>query len=325
MIRRSPAENYYKYLITHPDLYDNAYIQQVATALSLDYLGDWYLQWLRDHVVPPTPFYPEDLRHKPSQRFLLKEMLSKVFNPCDDMRAAMRILQRPRAREVVETMVLSGAPDEPIALALDVRLKFRTTAFSVQLFRHYFWDITLLDSTEMRALLDLRYHRLMGDKDPAIQAQYAALQRARYRDPRVVAARLPSTPLSSLLAQVEAGVMPKTVDLAKIVDATRTLAALRAWDSTMQGGPTGAQMAIGYSTVADIMNRIHETVVKPEEQLRADLQKIALATSPTKIPTIQQLTDGKHTTNIHPEPKSEVIEVDSEGVGDDFGEENVIP
>lgn len=325
MIRRSPAENYYKYLVTHPDLYDNAYIKQVANALSLDFLGDWYLQYLRDQVVPPTPFYPENLRHKASQRFLVKEMLSKVYNPCDDMRAALRILQRPRIREVVETMVLSGAPDDSIVMALDVRMRFHVTAFAVQLFRHYFWDVSLLDSTEMRALLDLRHHGLLGDKDPTVAAQYAALRHARYRDPRVVAARLPVSPLAAMLAQVEAGVMPKNVDLAKIVEQTRLVASLRAWDSVMQGGPTGAQTAMGYSTVADIMNRIHETVVKPEEQLRADLQKISLATTPNKIPTLQQLTDGNHTTNVHPDPKPEVVDVDGERVDEDFGDEDVIP
>lgn len=321
MIRRSPAEYYFKYLVVHPQCYDDAFIKNVARELGIDHLGPWYVTWLREGLRPPSPFYPEDARHVKSQRFLLREGLERVFNPTKDMDQALRILSRPRWREVVETMLLSRAPLEAVVHALRVRHKASVSEEAVRLFKHYFWNIDLLDSVEMRALLDMRHHGLLADDDAAVQKQYGSIKRMRHSDPRVVAARLPTSPLTAALAQMELGVLPKRVDLASVIERTMEVAALRTFEAAAIGGPQGAQMGQGFALIFDVMNRLKSTIVNPEDKLREDLKKISLATTPREVPTLSQLTDGKHTTNVHPEPKAEtVLEAeftDGDGVDDD--------
>ncbi len=305
MIQRSPAERYFKYLIAHPSCYDNRYIEGVAKTLSLDYLGESYLQAVRGRIRPPVPFLPEDRQHRASQRFLTKELLDKAFNPDADMTLALKILQTPRLRELVETMVISGAPDAAITMALKARYHKRYTESSVRYFKHYFWDISHLDTTQVRTLLELRFNGALRNATGPEAAQYAVANKLRHTDPRVVASRMPVSPLTALLAQMQLGILPKDVDLAKVVETTRMAATLRTMEATLQGGPAGVQMAQGFAIVADVMTRLMDSVVRPDEQLRKDLQKITVATTPGKLPLLAKLSGGHHTVSLQPEPKTE--------------------
>jgi hypothetical protein len=304
MIKHSPAENYLKYLLSHPGCYDDLYIKDVARELGLDVLGDWYLQWLRQRVKPPTPFYPEE-NHKASNAFMQREQLTYAFLPDTAMNQAMRILQRPRARETLETMVLSGAGDEPTALAIVRRHKMLCLPLAVARYRHYFWNIELLDSTQMRALLDFRNSDVLEHPDKAIKNQFASLNRMRHADPRVIAARLPQSPVTGLIAQMSAGVMPKRMDVVSVLDTAWSQCVVRVAQHTGNGSPNDALMAAQYANTAEAITRLKATLGNPEEQLRNDLNRISVATTPHQVPTIRQLSDGKHTTNLQPEPKEE--------------------
>lgn len=309
MIRHSPAENYFRYLVAHPRTFDNQYIKDIAAELNLDYLGDWYIQWLRDRIIPPKPFCPDDETHRASYRFLQHEGLLNAFFPDRGYREALRILSRPRWRELTETMILAGAPEDVIVHALRVRMKASVSDIGIRRFRHYFWNVDLLDSMEMRALLDLRHSGALASEDAATQRQHATLRAFRHTDPRVVAARLPSSPLSGLVAQMEMGVLPRKIDMGEVVERTMEAALVRTYASVTSGGPAGAQIGQGFAVIADIMGRLKQTVVNPEEKLREDLRKISVATTPNKVQTLKQLTGGNHTTNVHPDP----VEVETTG------------
>ncbi len=312
MIKHSPAENYLKYLFAHPGCYDDLYIKDVARALGLDFLGDWYLQWLRQRVRPPTPFYPEE-NHKASNVFMLREQLTYAFLPDAAMNQAIRILQRPRARETLETMVLSGAGDDSIATALVRRHKLQCSELTVARYRHYFWNVELLDRTQMRAFLDFRNIDVLESPSKDVKNQYASLNRMRHSDPRAIAARLPQSPVASLVAQMSAGVVPKRMDLNAVLDTAMTQAVIRVAQYTGDGGPNDAMMALQYANVAEAVKRLKESMGDPEEALREDLNRISVATTPHKVPTIHQLSDGKHTTNLQPEPKEEEHNDDNDG------------
>lgn len=315
MIRRSPAENYFRYLVAHPSCYENKYIEDIAAELKLDYLGDWYIQWLRDRIVPPKPFYPENETHTESFRFMKREGLLKAFQPDRYYKEALRILARPRWRELVESMILSGAPNDVVAHAVRVRMKESMAETSIKIYKHFFWNIDLLESIEMRALLELRHSGLLAKTGDTEQKQHLALRAFRHTDPRVVAARLPASPLAGLVAQMELGVMPRKVDMGEVVTRTMEAALLRTFASVHSGGPMNAQMGQGYAVIADIMGRLKQTVVNPEDALREDLKKIGVATTPHKVPTVHQLTGGNYTTNVHPEP----VEVETTGEEVDDG------
>jgi hypothetical protein len=303
MIRRSPSEYYIKYLVVHPDGYDNDRIRSICTRLDIEILGNWYLDQLRSTVRPPSPFFPQDPSHWPSQKFIQRECLRSIFAPNESMLKAQQILEKPRLRELVEVMVLSGAPSEAISRALAVRARYICDEHAITLYRHYFWDIDLLDSNEMRAFLKLRLDAVAGSNDPEIKAQYTHLTKSRYTDPRVVAARLPTSPLSALLSQVQMGVLPKGVHLQDVLESVRFMASLRALEASTVGGPQGAGDGQGYMVTADIANRLLETIVKPEDQLRKDLMNISLKLSGKTVPVIAELTGGRHTVDLQPEPK----------------------
>lgn len=304
MIRRSPSEYYIKYLVVHPDGYDNERIRSICSKLDIEILGAWYLDQLRAEARPPTPFLPQDPGHQPSQKFIQRECLRSIFAPDESMLKAQQILEKPRLRELVEVMTLSGAPSEAIAKALAMRIRYRCDPSTITLYRHYFWDIDLLDSYEMRAFLALRLERVAGNADPEVKAQYFHLHKMRFTDPRVVAARLPTSPLSALMAQVQMGVMPKGLQLQDVLESVRFMSSLRALEASTLGGPQGAGDGQGYMVTADIANRLLETIVKPEDQLRKDLMNISLKLSGRTVPAVAELTGGRHTIDLQPEPKS---------------------
>jgi hypothetical protein len=320
MIRHSPAENYFKYLVIHPECYTDGHIKDVAIELGLDYIGDWYIQWLRHRMRPPVPFYPEDQCHAKSYQYLLRESLVQAFLPGKSMEKANRILSRPRWRELVETLLIAQAPFEAVVHALRVRHRFIADADAIRLYRFFYWNIDLLDSTQLRSLLELRYtggfHSSGEDRE--MLAQFPALSKNRHNDPRVIAARLPASPISSVIAQLGLGVMPKRLNLENVVQATMITSTLKTLEGTIMGGQNGAQISQGYGAVAETMSRLKEAVVNPETNLREDLKRITVATTPNVVPTLRQLTAGNHTVNVQPDPKPE------EDILDDLDEEDVI-
>jgi hypothetical protein len=313
MIKHSPAERYLKALIVHPATYDNQYIKDIARELSLDVLGDWYLTQLRSRMKPPKLFYPEDPGHVASQRYLLQEQLEYVFQQDEHMKKATRLLCRPRARELAETMILGGAPDHAVAASLGKRFQFRCEPLAITRFRYYYWDISLLDSVEMRALLDLRHQDLLNVGDKDIQAQYPALHRQRYTDPRVVAAKLPHSPLMGLIAQTHLGFAVKKTDISELASSAKVSAIRRVSEYLELGGPQNIQMANTLAITAEILGRIEKEVSNPEDQLRSDLQRIAIATTPNVVPTLAALSDGNHTTDLGVKPEVQ----DAEFIDDD--------
>jgi len=92
------------------------------------------------------------------------------------------------------------------------------------------------------------------------------------------------------------------------LEGVRAVAALRAYESSVIGGPQGAGQGQGFMAMSDTAHRMLETVVKPEDQLRKDLLNIALKTSEAKVPVLHQLTAGAHTVDLAPEPKSAAVD-----------------
>lgn len=242
----------------------------------------------------------------------------KVFRPTPAMKRAYKILAKPRLRELVETLLISHAPFEVVVHGLHVRHNFQSDEETIRLFKHFFWDIDLLDSMEMRALLEMRYSGVLeGGNDKEKLVQYPFLTRMRHGDPRIVAAKLPSSPLASMLTQMQMGVMPKSIPTAEIVQSTLDMANYRAWEAVHYGGPAGAQMGQGFTAIAEGMGRLKELVVNPETGLREDLRKIGVATTTITVPTLHQLSAGNHTVNVHPDARVDAIEVEGESVDDD--------
>jgi hypothetical protein len=306
MLLRSPAECYYRYLVIHPDGYDNPTIQKMVGEMGIDWISDGYVNKLRDRAQLPDPFHAWDDSHGPSYTYLCNQKLLYFFFPDPDMETATAILDQPRAREFIETMLLSHAPPEAIAKTV-TRNGVPCTRTAVERYAQHFWNVGLLDSTQMKILLQWRFERISSTVSRTAEGElevdsglYAAGKKASYQDPRRLAADLPFSPFAALLVQMRMGVMPEKIDVATRMTAVRDMATVRALETLHFATPGDANRALSYVTAAKIMQELLETVQKPDEQLREQLSAIALRTDDRPVPSIHQLSAGRHTVDLQP-------------------------
>lgn len=319
MIRRSPAEAYLRYLVLHPKKYTNAQIIEICQFAQVDYLGPWYLDRLRAQLTPPKPFFPFDPDHPASRNFLLRNSLAPLFTPDDAGRKAFKILELPRVKEFVEASLISNAPVNAIAYMATRQHRFVCSPQVIDRFAAFFWDLTLVDSSELRGILQLRYAQLENHADADIKKHYDLMKRAYYQDARKKAADLPFSPLSAMLAQMQMGILPSKLDVAKIMDQARGYAASRVAEATLMAGRGDSVNALNYAIVTEKMTNVLKDMVSPDEDLQKQLASIALRTADDAIPTIHALSAGKGTFTTDTGPKEIAHElpadVDDEGAG----------
>lgn len=324
MIRRSPAEAYLQYLVLHPKKYTDAQIKDICLFAQVDYLGEWYLKRLRASLTPPKPFFPFDPHHQASRNFLLRNKLAPLFTPDDAGRKAFKILELPRVKEFVEAMLISSAPSNAIAYTVQRRHRFVCTPAVIDRYQAFFWDLTVLDSSELRALLQLRFAQLETHPDTEIKAQYELMKRAYYTDARKAAADLPFSPLTAMLSQMKMGLMPSNLDVAMVVTQAQKFAAVRTAESLLNNGKGDSVNALNFSIVTEKMTSVLKEMAKPDEDLQKQLSSIALRTSDDAIPTIHALTmgGGSFTTDTGPKESAHELpaDVDDGEPGDGNGE-----
>jgi hypothetical protein len=300
---RSPAEFYLKYLIVRAANPSFETIGNIFDELELDIVGEDYFKRVLERTVKPTPFHPKDKLHTRSQRFILKEGIHDIFFPDEHMRMALKVLETARAKEFVEAMILSHAPDIAIADGVSSYRGLPCSSKAIQHYKHYFWNIELLDATQMRALLNYRQEVVGSEGENASKedkALHRAAKRASYLDPRRLAADLPWSPMTALMSQMRMGTMPGKLELATILEMARTFSSIRAAEASLYGSKDDSYKAMNFSIVAKNMTDILEKVVKPDENLQEDLRRIALRNDERSVPSIFELSDGKHTVDLQP-------------------------
>lgn len=311
MIRRSPCEYYTKFLILQSVKYTDPQVKELLLDAQLDYISGTYMKKLREQCQPPEPFFPNNRSHRRSRNFLVSEGVEDLFDNTPDVKTAKLILKTPRAKELVEAMTLTHAPERAIALALSRQRQAVFTENSIKAYQRYFWNIELVDSTEMRALLMHRANTAELSSDPEVQALAKPFRSASYTDPRRVAAQMSHSPLGARLAQMRMGFMPNTDELAKIVEQARLTMLARALEVATTGGLNDAHQALEYSLAAEKMGNVLEQIVRPDEELRTQLSAIALKTNaPNKAPSLKQLSGGSHTTDLLPGAKTDARKTD---------------
>jgi hypothetical protein len=311
VIRRSPVEYFLKYLIV--DNQSNAEIQETLFEMGLDDLGEYYIDRLRKKLNPPKVFHPKDKLHFKSQRFLMKEGIQDLFFPDNDTATAYRILDMPRLKEFVESMLIVYAPIEAIAHSLTRHRGFRSTARAVELYKMFFWNVDLLDSVQMRALLKMRPGAAAAHPSTDVQRQAQALQQASWNDPRRSAAEMPFSPLSSTMAQMRMGMMPAEVNLPRILERSREMAAMTSYEAMCTNGSKDHMKARDLAEIVKSYTDVLETIVKPDENMREQLSAIAMKTEEKQVPFLGELSKGRHTVDMQPQPQSKAQEIDDDG------------
>lgn len=315
MIRRSPCERYIKFLLSHPNAFSIEDICNKLQEMGLDYASEWYLERLKKRLHVPSPFFPFDKTHLPSQRFLVKEQLKGFFFPDDDEKVAHDLVKMPRVKELIETMTLA---EEPLIVTSQMlqRQGKKCSVTALKRYCAFYWDLALVDSVEVHALLRLRVERLVIRADgeevhPYDRLQHEALKKASYKDPRRLVTDMPITPLAGLINRMRMGYMPSSVDLGRLAQATRMMSVVRAFSESMSGAPDSAARARDFSVVARVMTEIITEMGSPDLDLKKELQQLALQTEDIRPPTIHQLSGGHHTVDLQPmTTDKEIIDVE---------------
>lgn len=324
MFRRSPCDLYLKYLIVHPDHLTDEAIERRTVAEQLDSGGRAYLVRLRPTCVPPYPFRPLDKFHNPSHRFLAKHGIHRLFFPDKHVEAAFRVLHTPRAKEFVEAMILAEAPPIRIGQETTRRFDVACTTEGIVSYKRFFWDIDKLDTTERRTLIRMRAFPVekLDEallEDPMVRLReetYAtALEKAHYKDPRRIAADLPSSPISSVIVQIYMGAEPSELDIGLLLNDTRRLAVLRANEEARGNMPGSAKRFRDWVAGLKDLKEIMEDSATPAEELEKHIQTLRLKTRRSSAPVLHQLTDGRHTVDLQPQPVHEEEDDDESDSG----------
>lgn len=298
---RSPSERYIKYLLLRSNKHTEEQIVEICNDLELFYVDRIYLTRLRMRCIPPTPFRPSDRHHAASRRFLNKEGVLELFQQDDDTKRALRLVALPRVKEFVEAMLLTHAPALAISSAVQRDFNFYCPVQTIERYQRIFWDINALNTTQLRTLINARLEPMADENAPKEAREHArALKKASYLDARKLAADLPYSPMTALITQMRMGLQPGKLELAKTMMMVQAMAAVRTLEATMYGSPQDANKALNFSIVVRNMSEALESVVKPDEALREQLQQIALRTETTQLPSIHQLSAGKHTVDLQP-------------------------
>lgn len=315
MLQRSPCELYIKYLMLLPENLSDEAIVSLLRAQRLDWIGADYLQGLRARLRPPSGFRPTDRLHNASQTFLLKTGVQDLFRKTPSVVAALKVLERPRVKEFIESMTISGAPVPSIALSIEKQWNRPFGVAALQAYIKYFWNLEYLESAEVKILLYQRFHG--GHLGPLAKGAELAYK----TDPRKTATELPHSPISAMLAQLRLGFMPRTEDLKNVLEHARAAAALRTYEASMAGGPFSSKTSYEYTATVEKLGQILEQIVNPDDQLHEHLRAIRLRVN--QVPQAKglfELSSGNHSAEVEVRSSETasseaVLDVDDEDPG----------
>jgi len=301
MIRHSPCERYIRYLLLDNPERDNAEIRGILEAQGLDCLGDAYLNGLRQQFnALPDGFNPRSRRHCDSFNLVRDAGVLELFQGDPREMAPMySILDNARAKEFIEVALIFEAPAN--AIADQLRRYYYVpdaTPAAVERYRWFYWDVRLVDTTELRGIIKLRYLRAKESSNKEIELQGKALSSSLYSDPRWIAANTPRSHFSALLGQISLGMMPANIDISTAMSYSRAMMILRVYEESISRVPDADRRALNWTHSIKMLGELNEQKERPEDSLRAQLEAITLRTDTQKMPYVLAVSNGEHTVDL---------------------------
>ncbi len=289
---KSPAHFYIKVLFACEGLS----VEEVHERLleeNLDPVNIPYLQRVRKSMVIPEPFYAYDVTHLPSLAFVQDHGLFRFLKRDKEIQMAKSILGLPRCKEWLETMLIMRAPVSALAPAVQRTWGFKCTPLGVELYSHYFFNIDLLDSTQLRLLMALRFDQPSEENDGVFKEKKKLLDRFYHKDSRKLAAEMPATKTSILLLQQRLGVLPSKAEPATQFMAAQEQLSVRMLESLNGDSLADSQKALNYAHAARLMQELIDVVVKPEDAMKNELRKITLKTDQKECKSVYELGEAR--------------------------------
>lgn len=290
LLRQVPCQRYLLYLLARGTRLPE--IGERCESLRLIYGGEDFLQALHLSLELPDPFRPNSRTHEPSQTWLKEHGIAALFpSPWPaPAEAAFRLIQKPRAKEALETLLLAGSSREGIVLTLR-RLGIQTSEETLLWAERLFWDISAMEVTELRAVLQMRAPSLAQ----VFANPYLAkkVERAMYRDPRLLLADVPKGPAAVLVAQTLLGVPQQKMNLEAFYQMMLEAISLRAMEAIYANGKDASFELLNYTSAAKAIADIKERLVKPDKQAQEGIQRATIVYRQQRQNS-PALTEGNH-------------------------------
>jgi len=165
-MNKHPATYFIKYIIlAYPSYTDDDVLKIIRDWGFLDPKEMSFFALLKNDLEPPTDFDPTNILHRPSMKFLRSEKVYEMFMPNAEMHDAWAILADPEKRLLAEHLLLSRLDLTMACKKINQEQNLDFTVRALELFKHYFWNISLLTFDEWGRYLYGRcslYERYMG-------------------------------------------------------------------------------------------------------------------------------------------------------------------
>ena len=294
----SPAARFIAHLILQG--HDDDKARSLLRELALDEGDAGYIARFRRELALPKTVKNHSQENGRSREIIESLGLVPLIDQTVDAHRAMDILKDRRARELAETLIISGAPEKAIAGALR-RIQPRFEQSAVSLFQKCFFDVSGLTRGDLRVVLELRVNREVAAAAEESAIAAAAVQRRWRSDPRRVALELPQGAPFAQVGLLAAGLDVQNPDPAPLLRRIRDRAILRAMDRVHRPNRRDALTGLTYLELALRTTDLIERVQDPQVGLLDQLRRVVLKSAEQPVPTLHELAgDGQYTTEVAP-------------------------
>lgn len=271
---RHPSEFWIRFLLSRRQ-HSFTEIAGLCEMAGLGGVTQEYLEQLQDELEAelPVPFKPRDRRHKASQACLRKQGIYEAWHRTRAMKDAIALLSDNQIRALVETFLLS--PLKPHQIIVKVRQATGTELKedTLDLFRRYYWNTTLLSMEEWTEFI----HQRRVSHQEWLQLAVTA------RGPQGVQLLLWRTGTGAL----------RHLDAGKIFTDLRNIAYVKAKELEFQ--PAGKDHSTALKNYVQAATSAQQEVTSSAAAMQDVLdsfQAFKMRTSEEKVPSIMELEGG---------------------------------
>jgi hypothetical protein len=305
--RRSPCETYIKYLLLHPEKFTTDVIMEQLQLLHLDFLQPEYIERLRRSLRPPKDFRTDDQLHRVSVNYMHKQGVYRLFFEDNQTTDALDILHSPRGKEAMEESLLYEFTDHIICLRM-AKLSLRADSTTIQRYSQFFFDLTKVDTTEARALMNYRTTYKSERSSHYGDQLEESMRRAGYKDSRRLATDCIMLSTKQSLGRAMVGIAPNRLNRRRLQESIADVALSRAMETL--SGPMTHETVLVPPQLTQMAHRIiehlEETGKATEESVAKQYKTWAMKLAGPDVPIIGELSDGNHTTDLMPAEGEEV-------------------